>query len=309
MKNIDKIKLAEFILGSESNYKYLLSEKMIYLEWKENWDDFFRQNVDTIIRYENIIIEVGYLFQDIFQKIKSIDTHDKIIFFDDLKKGFFIKNKLENLNSSQDSSDDQYMISLMCCNFFNLEHIYTYNSIIKDIEKNQDIVYSYHQDIYKSFYLLLDSSGSTFGEDIFAIQMGANSFLDQLKNHTLKDHFRVSLISFSSMIDVYYHLAQVDQVNIPNLTPFGISNLNKALIHIFSLINEDSSDQKYLLIFGDSQTYVDFTKTINALKKNLNLKILYLSNSSTWYNSFVNPFERSLVLNQNVHRLLQLIDD
>ena len=89
-------------------------------------------------------------------------------------------------------------------------------------------------------YLLLDTSGSMYGEPIEAVKNGVGVLLSALKSdpYALETAY-LSIITFNSDVEQIVKLTEINSVNTPTLTAGGCTELGQALKVVSDCINTE----------------------------------------------------------------------
>lgn len=126
-------------------------------------------------------------------------------------------------------------------------------------------------------YLLIDTSGSMYGEPIESVRNGLQSLLSSLRQdpYALETAF-LSVIEFNTQANQLVPLTDLMSFQAPELTPSGVTALGEALTLLADRLNtevkkttmEDKGDWRPLVfIFSDGASTDDLQKGIEALKK------------------------------------------
>jgi uncharacterized protein YegL len=124
-------------------------------------------------------------------------------------------------------------------------------------------------------YLLLDTSGSMYGEPIEAVKNGLQTLLSSLRQdpYALETAF-LSIIEFNTQATQSVPLTDLMNFQLPELTPSGVTSLGKALSLLAIKVNdevkkstlEDKGDWRPIVfIFSDGGATDDLQSGINAL--------------------------------------------
>ncbi|MBQ3682975.1 MAG: VWA domain-containing protein [Succinimonas sp.] len=98
-------------------------------------------------------------------------------------------------------------------------------------------------------YLLLDTSGSMYGEPIEAVKNGLNVLLSALKSdpYALETAY-ISIITFNSKVEQIVPLTEINAVTEPSLTASGCTEMGHALSKVAECISNEvvktSAEQK-----------------------------------------------------------------
>ena len=126
-------------------------------------------------------------------------------------------------------------------------------------------------------YLLIDTSGSMYGEPIESVRNGLQSLLSSLRQdpYALETAF-LSVIEFNTQANQLVPLTDLMSFQAPELTPSGVTALGEALTLLADRLNtevkkttmEEKGDWRPLVfIFSDGASTDDLQKGIEALKK------------------------------------------
>lgn len=126
-------------------------------------------------------------------------------------------------------------------------------------------------------YLLIDTSGSMYGEPIESVRNGLQSLLSSLRQdpYALETAF-LSVIEFNTQANQLVPLTDLMSFQAPELTPSGVTALGEALTLLADRLDtevkkttmEDKGDWRPLVfIFSDGASTDDLQKGIEALKK------------------------------------------
>ncbi|MDX2505890.1 MAG: VWA domain-containing protein [Gammaproteobacteria bacterium] len=126
-------------------------------------------------------------------------------------------------------------------------------------------------------YLLIDTSGSMYGEPIESVKNGLQSLLSSLRQdpYALETAF-LSVIEFNTQANQLVPLTDLVNFQIPELKPTGVTALGEALAlladKITTEVKKTTMDEKgdwrpLIFIFSDGGATDDLQKGINALKQ------------------------------------------
>lgn len=88
-------------------------------------------------------------------------------------------------------------------------------------------------------FVLADTSGSMSGEKINELNLALREMQETLKNaDDIRGKFQLCVVSFGGKVDVLQPLADVDQVNLPELTARGNTPMGEAFSCVASLIED-----------------------------------------------------------------------
>ena len=126
-------------------------------------------------------------------------------------------------------------------------------------------------------YLLFDCSGSMAGEPIAAMEMGLQNLIGDLRyDPVCIDSVWVSIIVFSSAVELLTPLTSVDEIEIPPLDASGTTSLGEAIDLASSQIDLEvrntNADQKgdwkpMVFVFTDGEPTDDWEVPVDAFHK------------------------------------------
>lgn len=126
-------------------------------------------------------------------------------------------------------------------------------------------------------YLLLDCSASMAGEPIAAMEMGLQCLIGELRNDPQAlDTVWISVIAFSSTAELLTPLADLEEMDVPDLEAFGTTALGEATELLSERIQEEvrqtTPDQKgdwkpMVFVFTDGEPTDDWEIPVDEFRK------------------------------------------